>query len=147
MTNKSLLLVEDNDVDYEHTIRAFKKANFANPVYRCIDGDEALDYLFKTGEYAPPNAPPTPGVILLDLNLPGTDGRDVLQKIKQDDNLSQIPVIVLTTSTDENDIQRCYKAGANSYIEKPVGMDGFIKAIQYLRGFWFEISVLPKNIN
>ncbi|MBT7486624.1 MAG: response regulator, partial [Rhodospirillales bacterium] len=83
-------------------------------------------------------------VILLDLNLPGTDGREVLHDIKDNDSLKTIPVIVLTTSTDERDIEDCYSSGANSYMQKPVNLDGFMEAIQRLRDFWFKVVVLPK---
>lgn len=116
----------------------------ANPIYRCEDGDDALDYLYHRGEFSDPETSPTPGVILLDLNLPGTNGRDVLEVIKQDDALKKIPVIVMTTSSDERDIEGCYKAGANSYVHKPVDFDGFIRSIQRLTDFWFEIAILPK---
>ena len=121
-----------------------KKTNMANPIYRCEDGDDALDYLYHRGEFSDPETSPTPGVILLDLNLPGTNGRDVLEVIKQDDALKKIPVIVMTTSSDERDIEGCYKAGANSYVHKPVDFDGFIRSIQRLTDFWFEIAILPK---
>ncbi|MBS1212917.1 MAG: response regulator, partial [Proteobacteria bacterium] len=86
-----------------------------------------------------------PIVILLDLNLPGTDGREVLAEIKQDERLRQIPVVVLTTSSDERDIERCYQMGANSYIKKPVDLEGFMRAIQLLKDYWFEIVILPKQ--
>jgi len=139
-----ILLVEDSPEDYEATVRAFKKASVANCLYRCKDGDEALDYLFRRGRYADPEAAPRPGVILLDLNMPGTDGREVLAEIKQDPTLKRIPVIVLTTSVDERDIEACYQSGANSYVQKPVDLVGFIEAIHRLKDFWFEIVVLPK---
>jgi two-component system response regulator len=84
-------------------------------------------------------------LILLDLNLPGTDGREVLEEIKNDPKLRTIPVIVLTTSSDGEDIEKCYRAGANSYIQKPVDLDGFFAAIQRLKNFWFEVALLPKH--
>ena len=83
-------------------------------------------------------------MILLDLNLPGTDGRDVLAEIKRDEHLKLIPVVVLTTSSDERDIEKCYQAGANSYMKKPVDLGGFVSAIQRLKDYWFEIVILPK---
>ena len=143
--NQPILLVEDSPEDYEATVRAFKRSGLRNPIVRCEDGDDALDYLFRRGAYASPDQAPRPGVILLDLNLPGTDGREVLQEIKRNDQLRHIPVIVLTTSTDERDVDACYQAGANSYIQKPVDMDGFIRAIERLNGYWFEVVVLPKG--
>jgi two-component system response regulator len=116
-----------------------------NEVHRCEDGEEALDYLYRRGKYADPASSPRPGVILLDLNLPGTDGRQVLSEIKTADQLKDIPVVVLTTSVDERDISACYRAGANSYIQKPVDVDGFFKAIERLKGYWFEVVILPKG--
>jgi CheY-like chemotaxis protein len=143
--NQPILLVEDSPEDFEATQRALRKSGLKNPLYRCADGDEALDYLFRRGAYGDPAASPCPGIILLDLNLPGTDGREVLSEIKRDDNLKKIPVVVLTTSADERDIDACYKAGANSYIQKPVDMDGFLKAIERLHGYWLEVVILPRG--
>ncbi|HJX27033.1 MAG TPA: response regulator [Thermoanaerobaculia bacterium] len=142
--NQPILLVEDSPEDFEATVRAFKKSGLRNPIVRCEDGDSALDYLFRRGRWEEPESSPRPGVILLDLNLPGTDGREVLQEIKKHDQLRHIPIIVLTTSNDERDVEACYQAGANSYVQKPVDMDGFIRAIERLNGYWFEVVVLPK---
>src|SRR5215208_4460697 len=110
-----ILLVEDSPEDVETTRRAFQRSGLRNPVFHCSTGDEALDYLFRRGAYADPASSPRPGVILLDLNLPGTDGREVLEEIKRDGDLKQIPVVVLTTSSDDRDVTACYRAGANSY--------------------------------
>ena len=143
---KSILIVEDNDDDYLATVRAFKKANLANPINRCTNGDQALDYLYHRGEFSEPGKAPQPSIILLDLNLPGTDGRGVLQIIKADPDLMKIPVIVLTTSDAEQDIEKCYEAGANSYVKKPVDLEGFIKAIARLTEYWLDVSILPKSI-
>ncbi|HEX2223089.1 MAG TPA: response regulator [Thermoanaerobaculia bacterium] len=143
--NQPILLVEDSPEDFEATRRALNKSGLKNPIYRCADGDEALDFLYRRGEYADVGKAPRPGIILLDLNLPGTDGREVLAEIKKDDALKQIPVIVLTTSTDDRDVDACYRSGANSYIQKPVDMDGFIKAIERLNDFWFEVVILPRS--
>ena len=140
-----ILIVEDNDDDYIATMRAFKKANFANPVRRCTNGDQALDYLFQRGEFSSPGKAPRPGLILLDLNLPGTDGRSVLHAIKSAPGLQKIPVIVLTTSNAEQDIEQCYAAGANSYVQKPVDFEGFIRAIARLSEYWLKVSILPKG--
>jgi len=140
-----ILIVEDNDDDYIATMRAFKKANFANPVQRCTNGDQALDYLFRRGEFSAPGKAPRPGLILLDLNLPGTDGRSVLHTIKAAPELLKIPVVVLTTSNAEQDIEQCYAAGANSYVQKPVDFEGFIRAIARLSEYWLEVSILPKG--
>ena len=143
--NQPILLVEDSPEDYETTQRAFRKSGLRNPIFRCADGDEALDYLFHRGQYADAGAAPRPGVILLDLNLPGTDGRAVLTEIKANPSLKQIPVIVLTTSSDQRDVNACYRAGASSYIQKPVDLDGFMRAMERLNDYWFEVVILPKG--
>lgn len=141
-----ILIAEDSDDDYEATLRAFKTTgNLKNPLHRCEDGQEALDYLFREGKYSDPKSSPRPGIILLDLNMPGVDGREVLKRVKGDDALCDIPVVVLTTSDDKKDIDACYHAGANTYIHKPVDLDGFFEAIKRLKEYWFEIAILPKH--
>jgi len=140
-----ILLVEDSPEDFEATRRAFRKSGLKNPVVLCTDGDQALDFLHRRGRYADPALSPRPGIILLDLNLPGTDGRQVLEEIKQDEGLKQIPVIVLTTSNDQRDVAACYRAGANSYVHKPVDLEGFMKAISRLNDYWFEVVILPRE--
>jgi two-component system response regulator len=142
-TPAPILVVEDNPEDYEATCRAFGRSGLVNPLHHCPDGDAALDYLFRRGPYAASGTSPRPGIILLDLNLPGTDGREVLQEVKADRHLKRIPVIVLTTSSDERDIRACYEAGANSYIRKPVDVPGFMGAVQRLRDYWMEVVILP----
>lgn len=143
--SQTILVVEDSDDDFHATARAFKKAGLSNPVRRCTNGDQALDYLYRRGEFAEPAEAPLPGIILLDLNLPGTDGREVLRVLKQDRELHRIPVIVLTTSNAEQDIQRCYDYGANSYVQKPVDLQGFVLAMTRLKEYWFEVAVLPRE--
>ena len=146
MTSKikqPILIVEDSPEDYEATVRGFRKARLANPIYHCPDGDEALDYLFRRGEYVDPKDSPKPGIIMLDLNLPGTDGREVLEAIKADPELKSIPVVVLTTSNDPRDVEQCYRDGASSYVHKPVDLIQFMHAIQELTSYWFEIVILP----
>ncbi|MFT5468362.1 MAG: CheY-like chemotaxis protein [Verrucomicrobiales bacterium] len=140
-----ILIVEDSPEDYEATIRAFRKCGLANPLMHCSDGDEALDYLYRRGPFEEPESSPVPSIILLDLNMPGTDGREVLSQVKQDDDLKTIPVIILTTSIENRDIESCYKAGANSYVQKPVQLQGFLEAIQRLSDYWFEIVVVPRG--
>jgi len=139
--NQPILLVEDSPEDFETTQRAFRRSGLKNPIVRCSDGDEALDFLFRRGDHA---GAPRPGVVLLDLNLPGTDGREVLTEMKADPELRQIPVIVLTTSSDERDVSACYQAGASSYIQKPVDLEGFMRAIERLNDYWFEVVILPR---
>ncbi|NIL97279.1 MAG: response regulator [Planctomycetales bacterium] len=142
--HQTVLVIEDSPEDFEATRRALINSGMRNGIRHCPDGDEALDYLFRRNQYARADSAPRPGIILLDLNMPGTDGREVLAEIKKDDKLRKIPVIVLTTSTDPRDIEACYAAGANSYIQKPVGLEGFMQAIQRLHDYWFEIVVYPK---
>ncbi len=144
-SSQLILIVEDSDEDYEATIRAFSKSSLRNPVFRCADGNDALDYVFSRGNYTDKEKFPRPGIILLDLNLPVTNGREVLKHIKKDPATKKIPVIVLTTSDDKVDIMQCYDEGANSYIHKPVDLIRFMEAIERLREYWFEIVILPKE--
>ncbi len=143
--SQTILIVEDSDDDYMATVRAFKKANLINPVRRCTNGDQAIDYLLQRGEFSGSGKAPRPSIILLDLNLPGTDGREVLGIIKANPDLQKIPVIVLTTSNAEQDIEQCYAAGANSYVQKPVDLVGFIQSVARLTDYWFNVSILPKT--
>ncbi|MDH3717316.1 MAG: response regulator [Planctomycetota bacterium] len=143
--HQTVLVIEDSPEDYEATRRALLKSGMRDGIKHCQDGDEALDYLYRRKQFADPEKSPRPGIILLDLNMPGTDGREVLEEIKKDEELRNIPIIVLTTSTDERDIEACYAAGANSYVQKPVGLEGFMEAIQRLHDYWFEIVVYPRN--
>ncbi len=133
-----ILIVEDCEDDYDAARRAFLRANLRNPVQRASSGKEALAYLQDTQNLLP-------GIILLDLNMPGMDGRKTLEVIKQTPRLRTIPVVVLTTSSDERDVQACYSVGANTYIQKPVDFDGLITAIRQLKEYWFEIALLPKE--
>jgi two-component system, response regulator len=142
--SQSILMVEDSEDDYEATTRAFKKVSPHNPVVWCRSGRDALDLLKREGVHRNANGS-HPGLILLDLNMPGLDGRKTLRLIKEDDKLKRIPVIILTTSTDERDIQDCYQMGANTYVQKPVSFDGLIEAIKRLKAYWFEIALLPKD--
>jgi len=137
-----ILLVEDSPEDFETMRRAFRRAGLRNPMLHCSTGDDALDFLHRRGRYTAATAP-RPGIILLDLNLPGTDGRAVLAEIKAAAGLSEIPVVVLTTSADHRDVEACYQAGANSYIQKPVNLDAFMAAIQRLYDYWFDVVILP----
>jgi two-component system response regulator len=142
-SGQPILLIEDSPEDLEATLRAFERSGLRNPVFHCGSGDEALDWLHRRGAHG--DVRERPGIILLDLNLPGTDGRDVLLEIKQTESLRKIPVVVLTTSADLRDINACYDAGASSYIQKPVDLDGFMRAIQRLREYWFEVVILPRE--
>jgi len=142
--DQPLLIVEDCPEDYEVTVRSFEKAGLTNPLVHCENGEEALDFLHHRGRYAGPEPAPQPILILLDLNLPGIDGREVLADIKQDEHLKLIPVVVLATSSDERDIKGCYRAGANSYIQKPVNLEGMMQSIIRLKEYWLESAILPR---
>lgn len=138
-----VLLVEDSDEDFEVTLRVFKMVGLTNPIYRCASGDEALDFLHRRPPYDSPEKAPRPALILLDLNLTGTDGREVLEAIKSSEMLRKIPVVVLTTSNDETDIDACYDFGANSYIKKPMALSAFAEAIRRVKEYWFGVVILP----
>ena len=139
-----ILLVEDNEGDIELTREAFEDAKFRNNLHIARDGDEALDYLHKRGDF---ENVITPDIILLDLNLPGTDGREVLETIKSSDNLKRIPTIVLTSSNADKDIVETYDLHANCYIVKPVNAPKFMKVVQQVENFWVDIVCLPSNYN
>jgi len=143
--DRPILLVEDSPEDCEAVMRAWRELEFPNPIHHCADGDEALDFLHCRGSHADGKDAPRPAIILLDLNLPGTDGREVLEQVKQDEHLKSIPVIVFTTSVDDKDIEGCYRAGANSYVHKPISIQGLLKALGRLRDFWLETAILPKR--
>lgn len=144
---QSLLLVEDSDEDFETFQRIMRKVAFTNPIYRCVDGDDALDFLYHTGNYIDPAQAPRPAIILLDLNLPGTDGREVLAQIKQDDALKTIPVVVFTTSSNPKDIEACYRYGVSGYILKPINISLLMRTIQIFIDYWFEAVMLPEPNN
>jgi len=138
----TILIVEDSPEDYEATVWALRKSGFLNPIFHCTDGDDALDFLYQRGVHALQTPAPQPSLILLDLHLPGIDGHEVVTTIKHDDQLCQIPVVMLTTSEDARDIARCYAAGANSYMQKPVGFEALLRAMQRLKDYWFELVIL-----
>jgi CheY-like chemotaxis protein len=131
-----ILLIEDNFDDAELTIRALKKNNVANHLLHLKDGAEALEFIFGTGKYANRDIDVKPKIILLDLNMPKISGIEVLQKIKSNEQTKAIPVIVLTSSKENPDVQNCYQIGANSYIVKPVGFENFTKVISDLGLYW-----------
>lgn len=138
-----LLVIEDSNEDFEAFQRYVERSPMTIPIYRCVDGDEALAFLYRTGRYADPQSAPRPGLILLDLNLPGTDGREVLRKIKQDETLKLVPVVIFTTSNNPKDIEACYRWGVNSYIVKPMDFNRLKHSIQILIDYWFDTTVLP----
>lgn len=139
-----ILLVEDNPTDAELTIRALKKENLANKLVWVKDGAEALDFLFAKGEYAERNEQDLPKLVLLDLRMPKVDGLEVLQEIKSDEKTKQIPVVILTSSKEDEDIVESYKLGVNSYVSKPVEFDEFTKAVSTLGLYWILINKPPE---
>jgi len=142
-TKHPILIVEDSPDDYYAAVRGLKSAGLANNFIHCETGESALDYLFRRKHYQDDKDWVLPHLVLLDLNLPGINGGEVLEAMDDDKDLSLIPVIVLTTSDDPNDIQDSYAKGANSYICKPVDIDGFVGALKRLKDYWFEVVVLP----
>ncbi|MEN8131121.1 MAG: response regulator [Pseudomonadota bacterium] len=142
--NATILFIDDSPEDVETILRSFRKAGLGVSIFHCSDGDEALDYLYRRGGYVEKGKAPRPDLILLDLNMPATDGYEVLEIIKSDNELKKIPVIVLTTSGDEQDVDRCYSSGANTYVRKPVDLSDFMEAIRCLNNFWFKIASLPR---
>jgi two-component system response regulator len=141
--NRPILLVEDNPDDEELTLRALRKNNVRNDVVVARDGVEALDFLFGRGEHAGRDLTNQPQVILLDLNLPRVDGLEVLKALRADERTRLLPVVVLTSSKEEEDILRSYALGANSYVRKPVDFLAFIEAVKALGMFWLLINELP----
>ncbi|MCL5022590.1 MAG: response regulator [Nitrospirae bacterium] len=143
MKDKVILLVEDNPDDVKLTLRALKKSNILNDVVVAGDGVKALDYLFGTGEYSGRDIRNTPQVILLDLNMPRIGGIEVLQRIRSDERTKLLPVVVLTTSSEDADRIDSYRLGANSYVRKPVNFDQFAKAVQQLGLYWLLLNEAP----
>ena len=135
-----ILLVEDNDDDVVLTERGFKKAQLAVNLHRVENGKKCLEFLRREGEYA---TAPTPDLILLDLNMPVMDGREVMAEIVKDDELCKLPVVILTTSAAEADLLCMYKLRCNTYITKPVDFHEFQKAIEDLANYWFKVAMLP----
>ncbi|MBG8552704.1 response regulator [Hymenobacter sp. BT594] len=139
---KPVLVVEDSAEDFTALGRVFRKYALQNPVLRCEDGDQALEYLRGRGKLpAWPQA--MPAIILLDLNLPGTDGRTVLDVVKQDPYLHSIPVIIFSTSSNSKDVEDCYRLGANSYLTKPIDFATLELKVQLIIRYWLENSELP----
>ncbi len=138
-----ILLVEDNPDHVLIIKRALEMNNVLNEVRVVEDGQEALDYLYRRGKYADPDAAPRPGLILLDIKLPKVDGFEVLRRIKSDAVLKMIPIIMLTSSEQEADIVRSYLNGANSYVVKPIRFDDFIEKVRELKLYWILVNTLP----
>ncbi len=137
---KKILLVEDNPDDVELTLRAFKGKNIANEVVVARDGAEALDYLFGTGVYEDRDITKKPTIVLLDLKMPKVDGLEVLRRIRADERTKLIPVIILTSSKEEQDLIKSYSLGANSYVRKPVDFTQFSEAVKQLGLYWLLLN-------
>jgi CheY-like chemotaxis protein len=138
-----LLIVEDSDEDFVTLKRLMKKFAIPNPVYRCVDGDEVLEFIYREGDYQDPRLAPRPSVILMDLNLPGTDGREVLDQLKRDEEFKEIPIVVFTTSSNPKDIEFCYQHGANGYLVKPISRTKLQDTVQAFVDYWLEANTNP----
>jgi CheY-like chemotaxis protein len=138
--SRIILLVEDNADDIELTLRAFEKSNIVNEIIVATDGEEALDYLFATGSHAGRDPRLLPEVVLLDLKLPKIDGLDVLRRIRADERTRRLPVVVLTSSTEEQDVLSSYDLGANSFVQKPVDFAEFLDAARHLGLYWLVLN-------
>jgi CheY-like chemotaxis protein len=144
----TLLIVEDSDEYFEVLSRIIERAsNKSIEIERCIDGDDALDFLHREGMYRDRADGPNPDLVLLDLNLPGTDGREVLTIIKTTDSLKTIPVAILSTSANPKDVASCYESGANSYMLKPMKIDELRDLLRVFLDYWFNRVVLPTSID
>ena len=143
MKSSSILLVEDNPDDVELTVMALTEAKITNPVVVARDGPEALDYLFGTGKHAGREATDQPVVVFLDIKLPLLSGIDVLKRMRQDERTRRTPVVMLTSSNEQNDIAETYDLGANSYVRKPVEFEGFVAAARQLGLYWTVLNERP----
>ena len=137
-----ILLVEDNPGDHRLTKEALHEGKVYNNLHWAQDGVEAIDFLKRRGKH---KDAPRPGIVLLDLNMPRKDGREALREIKEDPELRTIPIVVLTTSREEEDILRTYGLGASSYIQKPVGFDSLVRIVEALGNYWFQVVELPRE--
>lgn len=139
----TILLAEDDEDDYILIKKGFKSARLTNELYWVKDGEELMDYLYHRNQYAKADTSPRPCLILLDLNMPRKDGREALKEIKADPDLQTIPVVILTTSKAEEDILSSYRIGVNSFVRKPVKFGDFVKAVNMIGQYWFELVELP----
>lgn len=140
---RPILLVEDNPDDVDLTLRAFARAGIRHPVEVVSDGVEALEYLFAEGAHAHRAGRPLPTVVLLDLNLPRLNGHEVLRRIRSDARTRLLPVVILTSSVEEEDLARGYSGGCNSYVRKPVSYTEFVEAVRHLGIYWLDLNRAP----
>ncbi len=143
--HEPLLVVEDSNEDFRMLQRLMRHMSVQNPIHRCTNGDEVLEFLYQLGSEALRNSKVAlrPSVILLDLNLPGIDGRDILDRLKQDKSFKEIPIVVFTTSSNPKDIELCYQKGANGYLVKPMDAQELKKTIQAFVDYWLEANMPP----
>lgn len=141
---RPILIVEDSDEDFGAMMRAWRKVGIQTSVVRCAAGEQALDCLLRRGKYAGLRDSNVPAMVILDLNLPRTDGRSVLAEIKRHNHLKRLPVIALTTSSNPNDVAACYRDGANSYILKPVNLARLREILQKTVAYWMDVVHLPQ---
>jgi CheY-like chemotaxis protein len=146
MKTKVILLVEDNPSDVGLTQRALAKSRVANELVVSEDGQEALDYLFGSGKYAGRDVSEIPALVLLDLKLPRVDGLEVLRQIRADQRTHRLPVVIMTTSKEEQDVAQGYDLGANSYIRKPVDFKQFVESVEHLGLYWLVLNEPPPPI-
>jgi CheY-like chemotaxis protein len=139
----TILLADDDEDDRELTREALQHARLTNEIRFAVDGQDLMDYLHREGAYVDPVDAPRPGIILLDLNMPKKDGREALAEIKADANLRQIPVVVLTTSKDEEDVFNTYDLGVSGFVTKPVTFAGLVEVMRTWTRYWFEVVELP----
>lgn len=143
MNSRPILLAEDNPDDQQLALRAFKKSNLSNEIIIAKDGVEAIEYLFGTGPYAGAEPPPLPAVALLDIKMPRMDGLEVLAAIRENERTRFLPVVILTSSKEEQDIVKGYSLGVNSYVRKPVDFNEFLKAVQHMGLYWLILNEAP----
>ena len=144
--NRVILLVEDNPNDVELTLRAFEKSNLGNEIIVARDGEQAMHYLFSTGPHADRDPAMMPDVVLLDMKLPKLDGLGVLRRMRADERTKRLPVVMLTSSREENDIVSSYDLGANSFVRKPVAFGEFVNAARHLGIYWLNMNEPPPGL-
>ena len=143
VAQRPLLIVEDSDEDFDIALRTLRRQKFGRPVVRSATGDDALDFFYRRGRHGDAARP---ALVVLDLNLPGTDGRDVLARVKADERLRTIPIVVFSTSSNPRDVEQCYQAGANTYFTKPVDYERFQELWRELVTYWFGAAHLANGM-
>lgn len=142
---RPILIVEDSDEDFETTLWALKKSSVEVSISRCVDGDQAIAYLDSCGNVAEGGPPKLPALVLLDINLPRTDGRQVLKHIKTSEHLKSVPVVIVSTSSNPRDVETCYQFGANSYVVKPTSTVKLRELLKGLLEYWLRLVLLPNE--